>query len=831
MKIKEYLLLLLLLGCLKNAAWSQLQISGVVKDSLTRAVVEHAQVVIASLKVDQLTDNRGRFVVRNIKPGTYTLYVVFAEYRTHRREIIVGKEDISLEVDLVPFDLTLNVVTVRQEKEEDFGWRRLSAVEGTSIYAGKKTEVILLENLTLNLAANNARQIYSQIAGLNIYENNDGGLQLNIGGRGLDPNRSANFNTRQNGYDISADVLGYPESYYTPPPEALAEIQVIRGAAALQYGTQFGGLVNFKFRQPIENKKIELISRQAYASNNLFTTFNSISGTLRKFSYYTYCNYKRGDGFRPNSQFEATNLHTHLAYEFSPNTTISGEITYLDYLAKQPGGLWDSKFEEDIFFSNRERNWFDVRWLLWSVKLEQKFSSKTDLSLNAYGLRGHRKSLGFRSAFSSQVDDVNEPRDLIIGQFKNWAAEARLLTRYGLGTDKTGKEKLGVFVIGTKYYQSNNTSQQGPGSTSSDPDFTYASEEFRYYPNQSSFRYPNLNVSVFGENIFNLSPKLSVTPGFRFEYIRTESDGSYQNLVFDGANNVIADAVLTDDRVFDRRFVLFGLGMSYQPAKVAEVYANFTQNYRSVTFSDLRVVSPTYQIDPNISDENGYTADLGLRGRLGNFLQYDFGIYGLLYADRLGESLEAEVQTFSDGTERETGRLLRKRKNVGDAFIYGFESLLDWNIGNSFWQDNEKFRLSYFTNIAFTKSEYFHSLTPGIEGKEVEFIPDWNIKTGFRFGFGDFDGSLQLTYLSEQFTDASNAPDDPNTLSGIRGTIPAYTIMDLSLAYTWKMLKLEAGSNNLLDERYFTRRATGYPGPGIIPSAPRTFYVGLQLRI
>ena len=28
------------------------------------------------------------------------------------------------------------------------------------------------------------------------------GLQLNIGGRGLDPNRTSNFNTRQNGYDI-----------------------------------------------------------------------------------------------------------------------------------------------------------------------------------------------------------------------------------------------------------------------------------------------------------------------------------------------------------------------------------------------------------------------------------------------------------------------------------------------------------------------------------------------------------------------------------------------------------------------------------------------------
>ncbi|MFT5077301.1 MAG: Fe(3+) dicitrate transport protein, partial [Flavobacteriaceae bacterium] len=42
--------------------------------------------------------------------------------------------------------------------------------------------------------------------------------------------------------------------------------------------------------------------------------------------------------------------------------------------------------------------------------------------------------------------------------------------------------------------------------------------------------------------------------------------------------------------------------------------------------------------------------------------------------------------------------------------------------------------------------------------------------------------------------------------------------------------KLEAGINNVLDNYYFTRRATGYPGPGIIPSANRNFYMTLQMK-
>jgi Fe(3+) dicitrate transport protein len=42
------------------------------------------------------------------------------------------------------------------------------------------------DKLTANKATNNARQIFAQVVGLTINESSDGGLQLSIGGRGLD---------------------------------------------------------------------------------------------------------------------------------------------------------------------------------------------------------------------------------------------------------------------------------------------------------------------------------------------------------------------------------------------------------------------------------------------------------------------------------------------------------------------------------------------------------------------------------------------------------------------------------------------------------------------
>ena len=55
--------------------------------------------------------------------------------------------------------------------------------------------------------------------------------------------------------------------------------------------------------------------------------------------------------------------------------------------------------------------------------------------------------------------------------------------------------------------------------------------------------------------------------------------------------------------------------------------------------------------------------------------------------------------------------------------------------------------------------------------------------------------------------------------------------LDLSISYYFKNFTFESGINNLLNEKYFTRRATGYPGPGIIPSSPRTFYLTVEIKI
>ncbi|PHS10378.1 MAG: TonB-dependent receptor [Kordia sp.] len=805
MKLKDFKLSILFLF-LSFSIMAQNKVSG--------KVTNHKKNIVADVSIyDKAggllskTDAKGLYEFETSK-NTITL-VFFSETYAMTEDVVEVVSSTIFNKTLQPIGGRLSEVEIKNRKKEVFALKHLNDVEETAIYAGKKTEVVLVSASMAAIATNNARQLYSQVAGLNIYETDDAGLQLSIGGRGLDPNRTANFNTRQNGYDISADVLGYPESYYTPAAAGLEEIQIIRGAASLQYGTQFGGLINFKMKQPTVDKKIAVVSRFTTGSNNLATNFTSLSGTVNKFSYYTYYNYKQGDGFRPNSKFEAKNAFGHFGYQFTPKTKLTADITYMSYLAQQAGGLSDSMFAENPLQSNRSRNWFEVNWLLYNLKLAHQFSDKTNFTLNFFGLNAQRNALGYRTNRVKEPDVLTAPRDLIKGHFKNFGFEARLLHKYKLFNKKN------VFLIGTKYYKARNTDCQGPGTIDSDPNFEFDSTQLDTYHSQSDFTFPNQNISVFGENIFYVNDRLSITPGFRFEYIKTETEGIYQKIGLNGAGGVSFIETEEDNRVLERNFVLLGLGLSYKPNKILEVYANASQNYRSVTFSDIRINNPSYAVDPDITDEKGYTLDLGFRGNLKKYVSYDIGVFGLFYNDRIGLE-QREVENF---------QIKNFRTNIGDALIYGFESLIDVDLKRILIKNNNDINFNIFANTSVVNSKYIDN-----PDKKVEFTPEFNFKTGVKFGYQNLIGAIQYSYLSSQFTDASNEPEtDP--VSGLLGPIPSYDVLDISLSYTYKRFKLETGLNNVLDNSYFTRRATGYPGPGIIPSSPRNWYATIQVKL
>ena len=788
--------------------FSQTNYSGKVIDKLTKSPLANVSVYNSTENKLSKTNSDGLFDL--VLESNNTEILFYIEGYNLKSVIFSGNKNYSI-IELNSQIEKLDEVIVRANKKKVFQIERLKDFEETYVYAGKKNEVILMDLSMANLASNNARQVYSQIPGINIFQNDDAGLQLNIGGRGLNPNRSSNFNTRQNNYDISADALGYPESYYTPANEGLQEIQILRGAASLQYGTQFGGLVNFIMKKPNQEKKLEIITRNTLGTNGLYTNFTSTSYKKNNFSYFGFINYKKGDGFRENSEFNSINYYQNFNFQINEKIKITADLTYLNYLAHQAGGLSDIMFRDNPFQSNRERNWFDINWFLYNLKYIHKVNDGLNLSLNFYGLEAKRNSLGFRTNRVDQIDP-GEERDLIKGDFSNYGFEGRILKNYKI------KNKKNYLLLGFKIYNSNSMSEQGPGSGNSTADFEFDFNNYPNYVNQSKYRYPNKNFALFGENIFYLNENLSITPGFRYENIVTKNIGFYRRINTDAAGNVIYNERFDENDSRKRSFLLLGLGIGYKVNIDLDLYSNFSQNYRSVTFADISIINPAYAINPNIDDEKGYTFDFGLRGKIKDIMSFDSSLFALIYRDRIG----FVQRVFPDGNVKS------ERGNVGNAQILGFENLIDFNLKKILSLNNNN-EMNFFINYSFINSKYLESEEIGIEGKSVEFVPDHNLKTGIKYGFKNLSINFQYLYMSSQFTDSSNAIN--GNLSGVIGEIPSYRIADLSFSYNAKKISYEFGVNNLLNEKYFTRRATGYPGPGIIPSAPRNYYLTLEYII
>lgn len=787
--------------------FAQFQLSGLVRSQDDSVAVGDCMVYLNDGGKNTVTDARGRFVFTDLANGTYEVHVTSSGFEYTVVKVTITDRNQNVSIAVAPRVQELEVVTVTEVKNQ-FGFTRLRGVENMGIYEGKKSEVIIPEQLVANVATNNARQLYSRVAGLNIWENDGAGIQLSIAGRGLDPNRTSNFNTRQNGYDISADALGYPESYYTPPAEGVGRIEIVRGAASLQYGTQFGGLINFAMKKPVTDQKLELVARQTVGSFGFYNAFTSASGTVNKVGYYTFFQYKRGDGWRPNSGFDNKTFYAHVDYALTSNTKLGIDVTHMDYLAQQPGGLTDDMFEKNPRQSNRARNWFKVNWNLVALHLDHRINQRTEFNLRVFGLSAYRYSLGFRQNRVAIVDD-NSERDLIKGDFTNWGAEARFLKRYDF------LSKPSVLLMGARYYSGYNHSQQGVGSMSSDADFSFVNEsEWITY----DYRFPNKNVSFFVEHIINVSDRFSITPGLRFEHINTIARGYYGNISRDLAGNIIQISRTDERRGNGREFVIAGVGVSYKPGNHLDIYSNLSQNYRSITFSDMRISNPSSDIDPNLKDETGYSFDAGIRSEASAFYNFDVSLFYLNYDNRIGEISSYDASNM----------IKRIRTNIGRAVISGIEAYGELDVVGFLNKDYTPWSTVFFQNFAFIQSSYRDSKAPGVKGKAVEFVPAINMKSGVRLGYKEFKTSVQYTFVSDQFTEATNSSGkEPSAVTGL---IPAYAVLDFSTSYQFQKFRIEASVNNFTDQMYFTRRATGYPGPGIIPSDGRSYFVTLQVK-
>lgn len=701
------------------------------------------------------------------------------------------------ETDSSDIKIVEEVVIVK--RKYTLGKDRVQETKDMILYSGKKHQLIDVDKLEMDLSSGNGRQAFARTPGIQIWENDGSGIQMNVSTRGLSPNRSWEFNVRQNGYDISSEAFGYPEAYYTPPLEAVKQIELIKGAASLQFGPQFGGYLNYELKKGNPSKKIQGERIQTIGLNGFTNSYSSIGGTIKKFSYYAFYHNRESDGLRQNSFYHTYTGYVNLGYEFSSKFKLNVEYTKMNYKSQQAGGLTDADYLKDPNASIRSRNWFSAPWNVFAATAKYEISSKQSIQLKVFGLIAERNSVGFLKGVNV-ADTINpiiksyNPRQVDQDAYVNFGAELRYLNHYQIG------KMNGVLAAGGRVYQGKTERNQvGIGSVGMNADYSITG----YFDKKYDFTTKNL--VVFIENAFKIGEQVKVIPGVRFEQISSAVKGS-----------VISTGLNFDDNR-NRAFLLSGLSAEYSPKKWLNFYGNIVQAYRPATFSELSPSSTTETVDPNLKDATGFNADFGIRGVWSNLISYDVDLFYLNYENRIGLINQA-------------GSLFKT--NVGTSVAKGIESYVEIEVLNFFKsKKGSNYRFNVFLSNSITDAKYVSwnaQATSNLAGKKVENVPYAINRFGCLFGWKEFVFSTQINRVGSIYTDALNT-ELPNATATI-GKIAGYQLVDLNMSYTiLQRYKFKAGVNNVFNEKYATRRATGYPGPGLIPGQGRTYFLTIGI--
>lgn len=694
------------------------------------------------------------------------------------------------------------VIVVGHEHRSNIS--RLLPISGTYIFDGKKNEVISLKSFDGNITDKTGRQIFAKVPGVFVYDMDGAGNQINISTRGLDPHRGWEFNIRKDGVITNSDMYAYPASHYSIPLESVERIELVRGTGSLQFGAQFGGMLNYVTKQPDTSKKLNFESYNTVGSYNLLSSYNAIGGKIGKLKYYAYCTKKSREGYRKNEHTDYDAQSIILNYEVNTKLSIRAEWARSYYLYRIPGPLTDGMFQEDPTQATRTRNYFSPTINVPSLNVKWKIADKTDLEFTSSAVIGSRNSVLFDKPATIK-DTINtitnqyNPRQVDIDEFNSYTNELRILQSYKLGK-QTNNLAFGAQIMNNDLYRR----QQGKGTTGSDYDLTLTNPTWGRDVSLKTY-----NVALFAENNFKFSDKFSINAGARYESGYSKMSGT---IIYYPTDNIPVE--------LKRNFVLFGSSFSYKTNKEIEIYGGFSQTYRPMIFKDLIPTDAYERVDPNIKDANGYNAEIGTRGNY-KFLKWDITAFALQYNNRFGSTLQIDTN----------GSFYTYRTNIGNSFTRGLEIFIQ-----GYWDLSKNLGLTIFTSTTWMDGKYTSGIIKSgnsnidIDGNNIESVPAIISRNGLTIQYKKLSFSALYSYTSETYADALNTYT-PST-NGAVGLVPSYGLLDIngSLKVS-NQLTIKASVNNLTDNQYFTKRPLFYPGVGIWPSDGRNGSISFIVKL
>ncbi|MEO5718660.1 MAG: TonB-dependent receptor [Chthoniobacterales bacterium] len=699
----------------------------------------------------------------------------------------------------------------------------LPEVQGTRINSGKKTSFVKPEEFP-SIANNDYREALATTPGLLVSEEPSSPI-VNFGYRGLDSQRSEFMQVLKDGVSIKNEQFGFPESHYTPILDAVERIEFIRAGAALQFGPQPGGALNFVMKMPRRDTQFGFETKNLFGSDGLYQNFTSFDGTIGQFGYYAYFDHRERDGFRANSAYEVNAGSAKLVYDVTSDSRFILTFDAYEEEHGEPGGLTEvpapgaSLYQVDRNASTRLYDLFRLKRYYGMLEYQKVFSERTQLEIKAFGGYLQRYSQRQRGGdfgiapnpnpspgSAASTDDIQDREDYTEG------AEVRLRHDYDLAHDTS------TFTGGMYFYHALQDRRDERGTT---PDASSGLLR-RFNTGETT------DFALFSENRFKFG-RLSLTPGMRLEFfgqsldehvnitrapgdLHSSSDFSFVPLFSLGAGYVLvegqvqAPATMSKD---DGKLVKNPASMVAGGPPRLELYATVAQAYRPRTYGELVPTAPDGVVNGDLKEGDSLQFELGLRGKPLPYLTFDVGGFYFEVTDQVGEisGINPAGATFTT------------TQNVGDARYAGFEAAAELDLLGMINGGTESpyGRFNLYGNITLLNAEFTSGPN---EGFDTTYAPDYQFKIGGIYRWKD-DVKVGLigNLVDDSYADANNTKSH---------FIPAYTVWDLTaeVKFLNGRLGVFAGIKNLFDEDFYAE----IRDEGIVPAYRRNYYGGVSIK-
>ena len=666
-------------------------------------------------------------------------------------------------------------------------------------------------------AALTSNEVLRKIPGINVVDEEGAGLRLNIGIRGLDPDRSRNVLVLEDGIPIALGPYGEPELYFSPSIDKMAGVEVVKGSGQILFGPQTtGGVLNmFTFDPPAtEQTRMKLSGGMGGVFSGLWSYGNSLGKVGFLVSYLHKSANKLGPTWFQVNDLSAkiklqTSKHSSLGlklgmyHELSNSTYIGLTQTMFDAggqdyaqlapLDRLPIKRYSISATHKIYVNPR----FSLQTTAFGYTISRNWQ-RQDFTFNAATPNKSGQIWGDAGVSNGAIYMLNSSGN----RNRNFAVagiEPQLKWEYTF-LNTQNELQSGIRYL---YEQAEEQFVLGQQANASAGDMR-DSEVRRGHA-----------LSLYAQNKINLTQKLSLNMGIRYENF------NYERQILRGRFTINNQVLVRDTNLVANnrvQSIIPGAGMNYTWSDKLQFFAGLHKGFAPPRIKDA-INNSGYSY--NIDAESSINYEIGSRFNVGEILDFELTAFAMDFENQLIPVSVSSGNTNAAGIIN-GGKTMHKGIEAG--FKLDFSPLLGTK--NSIkLESNATFQNAYYNADRFVPA---NGNTINVKGYQVPYSPRVMINSAITYSPDRGIGfKLATNYIGSQYTDELNTVL-PNA-NGRSGKIGSRVITDFNLFYELPKRKVSAyiAVKNIDNVRYISTRRP----EGIRVGLPRLITAGLKISL